>query len=68
MDITPLDVQYEDVQEAGAVAPEVVVTGNSPLAPGPPLLGRDSPDRVRKGDLKGCRIICARGEGREVAL
>lgn len=50
MDITPLDVQYEDVQEEGAAAPDVVVTGTSPLASGPRVLGRDSPDRVRKGE------------------
>ena len=52
MDITALNVQYEDVQEtsraAGPHAPEVTVTESSPMTAEPRVLaGRDSPDGVR---------------------
>ena len=53
MDITPLGVQYEDVQDKGAppssagLAPDVTVTESSPMATEDRVLGRDSPDAVR---------------------
>lgn len=52
MDITALNVQYEDVQEnrgaVGAGAPQLMVTDSSPMTAEPRALGgRDSPDRVR---------------------
>ena len=50
MDITALNVQYEDVQErrGGAGAPELTVTGSSPVTAEPRVLAdRDSPDGVR---------------------
>ena len=46
MDITALDVQYEDVQVNGP-APEVTVTESSPMTTDPRVLGRDSPEAVR---------------------
>ena len=52
MDITPLNVQYEDVQDKEAppsagLAPEVTLTESSPMASEARVLGRDSPDAVR---------------------
>ena len=47
MDITALDVQYEDVQNNGAGPPELTVTDSSPMAAEARVLGRDSPDAVR---------------------
>lgn len=50
MDITPLDVQYEDVQEgkppSSGLAPELMVTESSPMTSEARELGRDSPDMV----------------------
>ena len=51
MDITALNVQYDGVQEHRGVAgaPELTVTGSSPVTAEPRVLasGRDSPDGVR---------------------
>ena len=52
MDITQLDVQYEDVQGRKApssplgLAPELTVTDSSPMTSEARDLGRDSPDMV----------------------
>lgn len=51
MDITPLNVQYEDVHDNEmpplSPAPEVTVTESSPMISEARALGRDSPDEVR---------------------
>ena len=51
MDITPLDVEYENGQDEAAgsagLAPELVVTASSPMTSGSRALGRDSPDGER---------------------
>ena len=51
MDITPLDVEYENGQDEAAgsagLAPELVVTTSSPMTSGSRALGRDSPDGER---------------------
>ena len=69
MDITQLDVQYEDVQGRKApssplgLAPELTVTESSPMTSEARDLGRDSPDlvsqsswspRVQRSVLQGC--------------
>lgn len=52
MDITPLDVQYENVQDEQVppvgLAPELMVTESSPMTSEARTLelGRDTPDRV----------------------
>lgn len=51
MDITPLDVQYEDVKEgkgpsSAGLGPELMVTESSPMTAEARDLGRDSPDMV----------------------
>ena len=51
MDITPLDVQYEDVKDNNAppasLGPELMVTESSPMTSEARALGRDSPVAVR---------------------
>lgn len=45
MDITALNVQYEDIHE-GVGPPALTVTESSPMTSEPRTLGRDSPDAV----------------------